>query len=110
VYSVVVHYGELALKGRNRPWFVSMLVRTVKVALGGLDVQSVKPLIGRLVVTLGPQAEGQWDEIRSRLARLPGIGNFARATHVAPDLEVIAETVVRAVASEKAPRGRAQRA
>jgi thiamine biosynthesis protein ThiI len=105
VYSVVVHYGELALKGRNRPWFVSMLVRTVKVALGGLDVQSVKPLIGRLVVTLGPQAEGQWDEIRSRLARLPGIGNFARATHVAPDLEVIAETVVRAVASEKAPRG-----
>lgn len=105
MYSVVVHYGELALKGRNRPWFVSMLVRTVKVALGGLDVQSVKPLIGRLVVTLGPQAEGQWDEIRSRLARLPGIGNFARATHVAPDLEVIAETVVRAVASEKAPRG-----
>ena len=25
--SVVVHYGELALKGRNRPWFLHTLVR-----------------------------------------------------------------------------------
>ena len=30
MYSVIVHYGELALKGRNRPWFVSMLVRNPK--------------------------------------------------------------------------------
>jgi thiamine biosynthesis protein ThiI len=105
VYSVIVHYGELALKGRNRPWFVSMLVRTIKAALHGLDVQSVKPLVGRLVVTLGPDGGAQWDEIRTRLSRIPGIGNFARATHVAPDLELIAETVAQAVASEPAPRG-----
>ena len=97
MYSVIVHYGELALKGRNRPWFVSMLVRSIRAALHGLDVQSVKPLVGRLVVTLGPQGGGQWDEIRTRLSRIPGIGNFARATHVAPDLEVIAQAVAQAV-------------
>ena len=22
--SVIIHYGEIALKGKNRPWFVSM--------------------------------------------------------------------------------------
>ena len=104
VNSVVVHYGELSLKGRNRPWFVSILVRTIKAALHGLDVQSVKPLVGRLVVTLGPHGGAQWDEIRTRLSRIPGIGNFALATHVAPDLELIAETVAQAVASEPAPR------
>ena len=30
--SIVVHYKELALKGRNRPWFVQMLVRNLRDA------------------------------------------------------------------------------
>ena len=30
--SVVVHYKELALKGRNRPWFVQLLARNLRVA------------------------------------------------------------------------------
>ena len=36
--SIVVHYKELALKGRNRPWFVQILVRNLRAALAGLDV------------------------------------------------------------------------
>ncbi|HEX5068635.1 MAG TPA: tRNA uracil 4-sulfurtransferase ThiI [Vicinamibacterales bacterium] len=98
--SVVVHYGELTLKGRNRPWFTSMLVRTIGFALRGLDVQDVRPVIGRIVIRLGPDGDRQWDEIRERLSRLPGIGNFARATHVAPDLSAMAD----AVAAEAAGR------
>ena len=31
--TIVVHYKELALKGRNRPWFVQLLVRNLKTAL-----------------------------------------------------------------------------
>jgi len=88
--SIVVHYGELALKGRNRPWFTSMLVRTIVAALRGLDVHDVRPLVGRIVMRLGPDGAAQWPEIRERLSRLPGIGNFALATHVAPDLDTIA--------------------
>ena len=94
--SVVVHYGELSLKGRNRPWFVSMLVRTIAAVLGGLDVRDVRPMVGRIIVTLGPEGDAQWDEIRTRLSHLPGIGNFARATHVAPDLDAIASAVANA--------------
>jgi thiamine biosynthesis protein ThiI len=91
--SVVVHYGELALKGRNRPWFTSMLVRTIEAVLRGLDVRDVRPLVGRIVIRLGPQGDAQWPDIRERLSRLPGIGNFARATHVVPDLDAIATAV-----------------
>ena len=100
--SVIVHYGELALKGRNRPWFVSMLVRSIKEVLKGLDVRGVKPLVGRIVIRLGPEGDRQWDEIRERLSRLPGIGNFARATHVAPDLDAIATAVAEGVAGRSA--------
>jgi tRNA uracil 4-sulfurtransferase len=96
VSSVVVHYGELALKGRNRPWFINTLVRTIRLALGGIDVVDVRSMIGRIIIRLGPGAE--WDEVRERLSRLPGIGNFAHATHVVPDLEAIADAVIHGIA------------
>ena len=51
--SIVVHYKELALKGRNRPWFVQMLVRNLKVALAGLDIAAVRSLMGRIEIELG---------------------------------------------------------
>ena len=98
MFSVIAHYGELALKGKNRPWFTSMLVRTIESSLGGLDVIDVRPMVGRIVIRFGPEASTQWDEIRARLSRLPGIGNFAKATHVPPDLDAIASAVASATA------------
>jgi tRNA uracil 4-sulfurtransferase len=98
--SVIVHYGELALKGRNRPWFINTLVRTIRRALADLGVTDVHALMGRIEIRLGPDVD--WMEVRDRLARLPGIGNFSRATHVEPDLEAIAAGVVAGVADRVA--------
>src|SRR5688572_3692352 len=104
-FSVIAHYGELALKGKNRPWFTSMLVRTIQSSLAGLDVVDVRPMVGRIVIRFGPGAATQWDEIRARLTRLPGIGNFARATHVEPDLDAIASATAEAAAVMAADEG-----
>jgi thiamine biosynthesis protein ThiI len=101
VLSIVVHYAELALKGRNRPWFVRLLVRSIERMLADQSVVDVRAIVGRLVVRLRPEAD--WPEVRRRLARLPGIGNFARATHVPPDLDAIGDAIVRAVAGRSAP-------
>src|SRR5713101_1129600 len=90
--SVIIHYQELALKGRNRPWFISTLVRTIRTALSDLNVETVRALMGRIEVKLG--AETDWAEVRNRLAGLPGIGNFARAMHVEPNVDRIADAVV----------------
>ena len=90
--SVVIHYGELALKGRNRPWFVNTLVRTIRASLRGVDVSRVQSLLGRVIVTLGPGAG--WEDVRERLRHLPGIGNFAQAHRAPADIEAIAEGVV----------------
>jgi thiamine biosynthesis protein ThiI len=100
--SVIAHYAELALKGRNRVWFTTMLVRTIKNLLEGLDVRDVRPVMGRIIIRLGPAGDDQWNEIRERLSRLPGISNFARATHVVPDLDAIASAVVSGVAGRPA--------
>lgn len=100
--SVIAHYGEVALKGRNRPWFTSMLVRTIDAVLRGLDVRDVRPVVGRIIIRLGPAGDDQWPEIRERLSRLPGIGNFSLATHVQPDLDAIASAVAAGTAGRRA--------
>ena len=46
--SIVVHYQELALKGKNRPWFLARLVRNLREAVSDLDVRRVRALMGRI--------------------------------------------------------------
>lgn len=92
MFSVVLHYGELALKGRNRPWFLAALTKSIRRSLRGLRVVRVRSMIGRIVVTL--EDESEWAEVRARLARLPGIENFALARHAPVDLDAVTEAVV----------------
>jgi thiamine biosynthesis protein ThiI len=91
--SVIVHYQEIALKGKNRPWFVARLVRNVREALSDLDVRDVRALMGRIEVVLGATAE--WSAIRDRLAGVFGIANFARAGRAPLDVEEIAAAILR---------------
>ena len=91
--SIVVHYQEIALKGRNRPWFVARLVRNIRDALRDLDIRSVQALMGRIEVVLGPGAE--WPTVRERLGRVFGIGNFARAGRTPLDVEALAVEILR---------------
>jgi hypothetical protein len=48
------HYQEIALKGKNRPWFLGRLVRNIKGALSDLDIAAVRALMGRIEMQLGP--------------------------------------------------------
>ncbi len=98
VQSVVVHYGELALKGRNRPWFIRLLIRSIERLLADVGVVDVRIMVGRIIVRL--PSDANWPEVRRRLALLPGIGNFGKAVHVKPDLDAISEAVAAAVAGK----------
>src|SRR5712691_591137 len=91
--SVVVHYKELALKGKNRPWFIQLLVRNLKVALAGLHVASVRSLMGRIELELGDDTP--WDELRARLARVFGIANFAYANRGPHDFDALASAILK---------------
>jgi thiamine biosynthesis protein ThiI len=90
--SVIVHYQEIALKGRNRPWFVSRLVRNIREATADLDVRQVRALQGRLEVVLGDGAA--WAAVRDRLSNVFGAGNFARAGRAPLDVDAIAREIL----------------
>ena len=90
--SVIVHYQEIALKGKNRPWFVERLVANLRAALGDLEGTRVRALMGRIEVTPGPDAA--WETVRERLGRVFGVANFSRARRVSRNIDALAEAVV----------------
>ena len=90
--SIVVHYKELALKGKNRPWFIRLLVRNLKSALAGLHVTSVASRMGRIEVELGPGAPR--DEVQERIRRVFGIANFSYANRGPHDFAALAARIV----------------
>lgn len=90
--SIVIHYQEIALKGKNRPWFVARLVRNIRQATEDLDVRDMRVLMGRIEVVLGPATT--WETARDRLRDVFGIGNFARAGRTSLDVDAIAREIL----------------
>jgi len=90
--SIVVHYQEIALKGKNRPWFIARLVNNIRHATSDLDIRAVRPLVGRLELALGPAAT--YEQVRERLVRVFGIANFSKAARAPLDVEAIAAAVL----------------
>jgi tRNA uracil 4-sulfurtransferase len=99
--SVVIHYKELALKGRNRPWFVQRLIRNLRTALEGLQVVSVRSVMGRVEVDF--EADAAWQEVRDRIRRLFGIANFSKAGRTGHDFQTMAADILRELGGEVAP-------
>ena len=90
--SIVVHYQEIALKGKNRPWFLGRLVRNLKRALSDLDVIAVRPLMGRIEIQLGPGTSRE--DAGARVARTFGIANFSYARRTPLDIETISSAII----------------
>ena len=90
--SIVVHYQEIALKGKNRPWFLGRLVRNIRTAVKDLDVREVRALMGRIEVVLG--SDDAAAAVGERLRRTFGIANFSYAGRAPLDLDVLAESVL----------------
>ncbi|HZR24135.1 MAG TPA: tRNA uracil 4-sulfurtransferase ThiI [Vicinamibacterales bacterium] len=90
--SIVIHYKELALKGRNRPWFIGHLTRNLKRGLAGAHVAAVRSIMGRIEIDLGPNAS--WDEVRDRIRHVFGIANFSYAGRASHDFNELASAIL----------------
>lgn len=80
----IIHYHELALKGRNRDYFEQQLVRNIQRAVRDLGVKQIENLRSRIRVILPPDVDGNL--LRQRLTRVCGVANFSLAEGVSLDL------------------------
>lgn len=98
----IVHYHELALKGRNRDFFEQRLVRNIRLALKDLNIRRIESLQGRIRVTI-PEGVAP-DVITERLRRICGVSNFLLSESVPldlkePDLSMIKQVAQRQLAA-----------
>ena len=91
--SIVVHYQEIALKGKNRPWFIGRLVRNLRGAVSDLDVRAVRALMGRIEIVVGDGVTRE--QVGERIRRTFGIANFSYAGRTALDLDVLTAAILR---------------
>jgi tRNA uracil 4-sulfurtransferase len=96
--SVIAHYQEIALKGKNRNWFLRRLVRNMREALAGLSVRDIRTPMGRIDIVF--DREDDWPEMRQRLTRVFGVANFSLARRAPLDLDAIGQAIVRDLPDE----------
>jgi len=101
MHCAIVHYHELALKGRNRDFFEQRLVRNIRLALKDLKIRRIESLQGRIRVTIPDDVMPAL--VADRLRRICGVSNFLLSESVPldlrePDLSVIKQAAQRQLA------------
>lgn len=89
---VLVHYSEIALKGKNRTFFENQLIHSLRKGLKGLGMDAVKRLYGRILLHF--QEDAPFETIRERLQWIYGISNFSHACQTALDVAALKAAVV----------------
>ncbi|MGC8586448.1 MAG: tRNA uracil 4-sulfurtransferase ThiI [Candidatus Micrarchaeia archaeon] len=90
-YSCIeVHYGELWLRGRNRPRFIDTLIGNIAKALEG-EKCSIENIGDRLAIMLNKGAD--IESIKAKLGHVFGISWYASSLIVENDIDKIIEGV-----------------
>jgi len=89
--AIVIHYSEIALKGKNRPWFERTLLDNIREKLNGFAYTSVRKISGRFILELCGNTDIA--EVTSRLKTVFGISSFSLARHIKPDITAMTAAV-----------------
>src|SRR5690625_2957927 len=96
---ILIRYGEIALKGNNRKFFLNTLQQNIQQKLKGFPNIRVKKTQGRMFVLLNGQDP---DPIIEICKNIFGIYSLSLAIKVSHDLEEIKEAALNALQNSKA--------
>lgn len=88
---IIIRWGELHLKGKNRDYFQNLLEENIKKALKGFEYKFVK-IIGRYLIEDFEDLEET--SILNKLKKVSGIHTASIATSVITDLDEITKVAV----------------
>lgn len=87
---ILVKYGEIILKGGNRPKFEKLLMKNIEDAVGRLD--NIKITLAQATIYIDVENPEKLDLITERLTKVFGIVSVTRAAVCEKDIEKIKET------------------
>ena len=92
---LLVRYGEIHLKGLNRPHFEALQLAAIKRALKGFPDVKVQKGYGRFYVT--DIAEADMPGVIGAARKVFGLHSVSPATEMEKDMDAIHETMIRIV-------------
>ena len=84
---ILIHYGELGLKGLNRPTFEKKLVENIRKALEEVEFKKIRKIHGRIILELSEKAD--LTKLEHSLMKVFGIAWFAFCFTTDPTLESV---------------------
>ena len=91
---IIVHFGELWLRGRNRGSYIKILKKRMLEQLEGEEFK-LESLYDRFLIR--PDSESSIESIRSKLSNLFGISTFELSFETEPDLDSIRQAAGKAL-------------
>ena len=88
---VIVKTHELALKGKNRPWFLRKLTENLRTATEGSGVSKVWQ--AQLMIGLSLEDDSAWPEVKNRVMDCFGVAKFFLAREFPQDLDLIQQAL-----------------
>jgi len=88
--NIIIHYSEIALKGKNRPIFETCLVDNIKKLLPAEHISDIKRLSGRILLKLKDGfLEKELNKTIGLLSNIFGISHYSPAVEVNSDIKEI---------------------
>ncbi len=97
---ILIRYGELSLKGRNRNFFINKLRKSIQYVLQDFEQIKIETAYGRMYVVLNGHP---YEQVLEKLKKVFGIQSFSPAVKVAKDLELIKEVALNIVQKNHSP-------
>ena len=98
---IIIHFHELALKGKNRSWFERILLSNLKIHLTNLPYKKIINVAGRVIISNIDIK--QYDTYKASLKSLIGIRNFIFARHCDLNIDIIRKEAVQLCKSITTP-------
>jgi len=90
---LLIKYGEIMLKGQNRPYFESQLIRNIRNSIKGICEYNLNKTHGRIFVEI-LESEVTNDEIAKKISKVFGIIAVSFAVVIDSNFEIIKKTAV----------------
>jgi len=88
--NIIIHYSEIALKGKNRPIFENCLVNNIKKLLPQEHIKDIKRLSGRVLLQLNEKIdERELNKTVKLLSNIFGISHYSPAIETDSDIKEI---------------------
>ena len=97
---IMIKYGEIILKGQNRPLFEEKLIKNIKFKINGLGEYKIKKM--QATIYIEPKDSSYpYEEAIARLLKVFGIVSVTRAKHLEKDMEQVKAEALRCMEALK---------